>query len=315
MDDEEPRFYEFFESNVKAAFRELLAQKHLYQSVRLDTAYIKEIASKRHHWFALRDASSMSPNRQPLPPLESFEAEGLELTIEKKWSPQIPNRIYSPFSNQREGLEFELPSIKLFCAGCKENEPHHACHVVYQDGAHMPSDQWFLVNYECQGCKGDPVRFLIRRKADKLTLCGREPIEEVRAPSTIPKNQATFYKSAVIAFQSGQTLAAIFLLRVFVEQYWKSHRNLVSELESDRPTGEELGAAYRKTLPPEFNSQFPSLSDVYEDLSGAMHSAQADDASFLKCLSKTDLHFEAIDLFKKAKNIVPSNKSPSDKTL
>jgi hypothetical protein len=52
-------------------------------------------------------------------------------------------------------------------------------------------------------------------------LSGRAPIEHVLVPNVIPKNAAGFFKDALIAYQSGQTLAALFLLRTLIEQWLK----------------------------------------------------------------------------------------------
>jgi len=62
--------------------------------------------------------------------------------------------------------------------------------------------------------------------------------------------------------------------------------------------GEEQGAAYQATLPPDFKARFPSLSDVYSQLSGAMHEANPDAPLFERCCANAIEHFEARKLFK-----------------
>ena len=108
-----------------------------------------------------------------------------------------------------------------------------------------------------------------------------------------------FFANATVAFQSGQTLAGIFLLRVFIEQYWRS-LSAVSGIvgPKGKPTGDELADAYKATLPVDFKARFPSLSEVYASLSAAMHAASEDAALFEESAAKVIEHFEARRLFK-----------------
>jgi hypothetical protein len=143
------------------------------------------------------------------------------------------------------------------------------------------------------------VYFLVRREDLKLRLCGRDPIEAVPPPKVLPGSHSKFYSDAQIAHHAGQTLAGIFLLRTFIEQFWRSVPE-VQELikQQARATGDEQATAYQAMLPPDFKSRFPSLSDVYGQLSTAMHEAKADAALFEDCCAKIVEHFEARRLFK-----------------
>jgi hypothetical protein len=67
--------------------------------------------------------------------------------------------------------------------------------------------------------------------------------------------------------------------------------------QQPRATGDEQGEAYQATLPTDFKSRFPSLSDIYGRLSVAMHKADADAALFEECCAKVVKHFEARRLF------------------
>ena len=65
-----------------------------------------------------------------------------------------------------------------------------------------------------------------------------------------------------------------------------------------RATGDELAQEYKQTLPIAFKEQFPNLSEVYESLSVAMHSALSDEKVFVGCLEQIIEHFDARRLFK-----------------
>jgi hypothetical protein len=128
-------------------------------------------------------------------------------------------------------------------------------------------------------------------------------------PKELPKKQAEYFASATVAFQSGQTLAALFLLRVLIEQYWRSVK-VVSESikEGGKTTGEAMGESYKGTLPEDFKARFPSLSEVYGDLSLAIHTANADAALFQGTAQKVVEHFDARRLFKLDTDAPPTAK-------
>lgn len=132
----------------------------------------------------------------------------------------------------------------------------------------------------------------------KLRLVGRDPIEAIPPPSAL-KGPTKYYSDAMIAHHAGQTLAGIFLLRTYVEQFWRTVPEVQAKIKHlARPTGDEQGAVYQTTLPPAFKSRFPSLSDIYGRLSEAMHEANADVALFEECCGKVVEHFEARKVFK-----------------
>ena len=50
----------------------------------------------------------------------------------------------------------------------------------------------------------------------KISLNGRSPMEATNVPDYLPKDQKKYFSDALIAYNSGQILAGIFLLRIFV---------------------------------------------------------------------------------------------------
>ena len=136
----------------------------------------------------------------------------------------------------------------------------------------------------------------MRRIGRKITLVGRSEFEEVKVPQYIPKAQHGFYSQAVIAFQSNQVLAALFLLRTLVEQHMRAATG------SNELRGDELCEKYASKQDKDLNSKFPSLRVVYGNLSDALHRADSDEALFRSELKNVCLHFEAKELFDRMLN-------------
>ena len=289
---------------VPAALRRLLCEKHLYQPVEVDLSPLIQVAIRIN--FAR--ATSMSGVHVPEQP-KSLEA----LVRSDQSCANIPWIISTSKFDEllSHAVHFALPSINTFCAICSARPPFNPkdelCSCVLDPT--NPLNQWYNLAYECQQCKSTPVRFLVRREKLKLRLCGRDPIEAIPAPKVLPKAQSKFYSDAQIAHHAGQTLAAMFLLRTFIEQFWRSLAQ-VQELIKTQPraTGEEQGRVYQDALPTDFKNRFVSLSDIYGKLSAAMHEANADAALFEESCQRVEEHFDARRLFKITNGSWPSGR-------
>jgi hypothetical protein len=289
---------------VEEAMKNLLSEKHLYQSSEPDLGFIPELAQrvyKKNQGMPQHFQGSGIPPAAQTPETIARSARGM---ADAAWTPYIrhghekgqffPTTV--PTSNP---IQFQLPTINTFCTECQGRWPFNP---VF-DGAMCVLDtaqsQRYSFGYQCQQCKGLAIRFMVRREGLKLRLVGRDPIEVLPTPKVLPKVQARFYGDAQIAYHAGQTLAGIFLLRSFVEQYWRSLPEVQALIQKQpRATGDEQGTAYQATLPVDFRNRFPSLSDIYGKLSAAMHGAHADAALFEDCCGQIIEHFEARNLFK-----------------
>jgi hypothetical protein len=168
-----------------------------------------------------------------------------------------------------------------------------------EQSQNSPSDQWFYLAYQCQSCKTEPVRYLVRRHGLRLRICGRDPFEEVVVPDVLPKEIRHHFSSAIVANNAGQTLAAIFFLRVFIEQFFRGIPLVIEALRTDpRLTGDSMGDKYHETLPVDFRRRFPSLPAIYGRLSEAIHLANPDETLFSNSLGEIVEHFEARRVFK-----------------
>jgi len=152
--------------------------------------------------------------------------------------------------------------------------------------------QLFTLVYQCQRCLGKPEAFLLRRDNWTFYLEGRSPIERVEVPNFVPEKEEHYYSDAVVAFNTGKALAALFYLRTFVEQF---ARRITSK--TGRATGEEILDAYYETLPANLKSTMPSLREWYENLSVPIHAGRDDAEVFTKAKEAIDKHFEIRRVF------------------
>lgn len=282
---------------IESALALLLSSKHLYQHVIVDPTAVgmaigEKIADLRRLQYSERQVQEV------LDAIRAFP--------EKRWCPGRSDKnqltlAAAGMAGVVGEISFQPPIVKTFCCACERDGgvmPFGWIGIDVQD-AKSHRESWYLLGYECQGCKSEQIRFLVHRDGNKLTLAGRSPVEVVHVPKVIPKKFSSPFRSAHIAFQCGQELSGVFMLRVFIEQYWKSQPSVIAAISGKaKPTGDEMGSAYKASLPPDFVSRFPSLSEVYDALSGAIHSAQVGPDLFQNCSSRIVEHFDALRLYR-----------------
>jgi hypothetical protein len=298
---------------ITDALRELLEKKHLYQSVivsreLLDKCKAKIVADKII--AARTQLSSSYSTSRPSNVSEQCDAS-IQTVLEAEWLP--PQGAFS-ISQQAiqprvSSVNFMLPTVHTFCPSCKGRWPFNPnpqvtfSNLPSQSMFFLPDKrcQVFVVTYQCQSCRNEPLVFIVRREGLKLTLCGRSIIESLPVPKSLPKSVAKFYADAQIAHNAGQTLAGLFLLRTFIEQFWRELAQrgvLVVSNEDSRLDADKLGTAYNAILPDDFKTRFPSLSKIYERISGCLHNAKPDDQLFANAADEIINHFDARQLFK-----------------
>jgi hypothetical protein len=203
-------------------------------------------------------------------------------------------------------LTLSMGGLKMFCTECDAKEVANPIwyielknellklHVRRELQTLPPSGfQMFWLSYQCQRCRGTLQAFLVRRHGWHLILEGRSPIEHIEVPAFIPKQEERLYRDAVLAYDSGKTLAALFYMRAFIEQFARRQTRITG-----RVLGEEIMEAYNKTLPPEKGGQMPSLKEWYERLSVPIHSAEEPPELFEEARSEIERHFEFRRLFR-----------------
>jgi hypothetical protein len=271
---------------VTAGIKELLESKHLYQSVTVDHKSI-------HARVAAASASKDL--------LDEFLSE-VDRPLLWPWTVDAPTRIprFRAGPASTEAPTWQAPDVKLFCNTCGRLEPFNLTNArtllrseiedesVRRNGV---NHQAYVLQYLCQSCKSVPELFLVKRQNLKFTLAGRAPMEHVPVPDEFPKPIREFYSGGVVAFQSGQVLAALFMLRTACEQWTRRFA-----LPTDR--ADVANDKYMTSLPADFKTRFPSLAKIYADLSSAIHAARADEALYLNTLADLQEHFKARALFK-----------------
>lgn len=285
---------EAVEAVIVEAFRQLLEEKHLYQ--RKDIGPL--LQTNLEHWIA---NSQLPPNDELRKHATATLCGAWSIADPSKVRPRV--RIHPYDASEIFGIS-NLPNAKLYCHQCKSTEAHQPIGIhefipldkimnkLYQQPLGDAIQIWAF-QYQCQLCKDLPIVFLIRRENSHISIQGRTPMEFVTTPQFIPKEERAFYSGAIIANNSGQVLPAIFMLRVFIEQYCKRKANKSVERSSDAI------AIYMDSLPQDFKSRFPSLNKIYEVLSVTIHNATPTESVFTDSLSEVDLHLEGLQVWEK----------------
>lgn len=285
------RFRYLFVQFVAEQLKLLLETKHLYQKVSLAPDEINkkllqgmaQIVGERENFMRFVQAYTVG----------SF-------TVTDK--PLINEQTKHPI------MTLIVGNVKLFCSDCDAREAFRPIwlsditgELVREKTNHqksLPQEtfkisfrrdwQLFSLVFQCQRCQGLPETFLIKRRELDLFIEGRSPIEHVEVPSYIPKQEKHWFRDALVAFQSGKILAGLFYLRTFIEQFARRKTNL----EDEKRTGEEIMAAYIKTLPENLRDAMPSLGEWYEKISGSLHGANEDSELFENARQRIEKHFD-----------------------
>jgi hypothetical protein len=272
--------------------RELLEAKHLYQKVSFDPTEI--ISATRSRLHPGTNTELFDDWLKKLPRERLILASGPDLyLVPRTGTPELI-------------LALSVRNVKLYCSKCQRREafiPAWYTDFANEYGKRRHDSQavdfslpigfqlLFLV-YQCQSCRGEPESFLVRRKGWDFQLHGRSPIEGLEVPNYIPKPEYNLFRDALIAFNSGKILAALFYLRSFIEQFARRVTN-----KHGKVTGEEIMDAYYETLPREHSSSMPSLREWYDKLSVPLHEARDDAQMFEEARKKIEKHFEIRKVF------------------
>lgn len=279
---------EAIRSTIEASVKGLLENKHLYQSIEVEI----DKASQSFRKFVPQQFSAAVPymeGAQEWPWLVA-DHDSLQELLAAIASKQTQNHV-----------QWSIPDVKLYCKVCGRVEPFNgqsASNLINKQNPEVGGirfrgklTQVYCCTYLCQSCKLVPEVFLIRRHGARLTLCGRAPMEHVQTPRDIPKEVASYYSDAVVAFQSGQTLAALFLLRTTCEQ-WARRFALPTD-----PADVAIDK-YMESLPDDFKGRFASIRAIYGELSAAIHSANGSSELYEKCSALIAEHFSARSIYK-----------------
>jgi hypothetical protein len=272
----------------------LLEQRHIYQQVVIEGETL--IAP----WKAKKQTALLGIiEEEPDFDKQNFTLADTQICLVEVGGP----------GEERWKLTLVVENVKLFCSQCEASEVFMP--VWYQDltdelgkgqrysrraGPDVtvpPGFQLFALLLQCQRCTGKPEAVLIRREGWRLSLHGRSPMEYVEVPKYIPKQERHLFRDAIIAGHSGKTLAGLFYLRTFIEQFARRVTG-----ETGRRPGNEIMEDYGKTLPERHRGSMPSLREWYERLSEPIHAAKDDEKLFEEAKEAIELHFDIRRVFK-----------------
>jgi hypothetical protein len=214
------------------------------------------------------------------------------------WHPDGTRLIDDPLSQPSgagmQARSFALPPIQIWCEECQSGTLFKAdvmrCRSVQ---GKTPTEQSFLLSYQCNDCLKRRVTFLVTRKGGCLELSGRDPLETQKAPASLPRATARFYADAQVAHHTGQALAALCLLRQFIEQFWLKLPDIQTALSLDpRLRVDEIGEIYERTLPIDFKAEYPSLMRCHEALTAAINGEAVRPDVFQFCSSEILDHLD-----------------------
>ena len=283
---------------IERALQELINTKHLYQSIEIDfepviSASAREAYLRRRPAFRA-SALTISTGREVPSSLDSIKRELLTELDAKGWMFETEVAVAGA-----KPIFFSLLPVKTLCSICEDITSFNLWRDSSAHALNMSlgsqGNQLFCLPLQCQGCRSGVIVFMVRRSGRKMQLVGRSEFEQVRVPAFVPKEQKGFYSQALIAFNCGQFLAALFLLRTLIEQHMRAVTGRV-ELR-----GDELCDEYNETLDEDFKGRFPSFKDVYRKLSDALHRADPNKTLFKSEIERISYHFEGRDLFARVK--------------
>lgn len=211
----------------------------------------------------------------------------------------------SPLSASSDQLKlaFYLPSIKLYCADCKDEHTFSSVTAMWWDGFAdcyprygAKTQQIFNLTYTCVKCRNNPISFMLKRDGLRLTLCGRSERLSIEVPSLIPKALRDVIRDAKSAVAENDLPAGFYHLRTFVEHYMKSCLGIPV---AQRITGEDLGAKYNASLDSRMSSGLPSMPSLYERSSRFMHERSGSDEDFNALMESVEGHLSAKELFRR----------------
>jgi hypothetical protein len=276
-------------AEIEKTFQSLLETKHLYQKVAIEWEAVVATVEKGVH---------VHPSHR-----SAFHAH-IKGVPHMPFTPVTQVHLIQPQANNLGQVPLVplLKNVTMFCRECDRREAFRP--IWFKDVSaelkqlpqaglvrHLPIPksllQDFAIVYQCQACEGVPETLVVRREGWSLSLNGRSPMASVETAAYIPKKERDFLRDAIIAHGSGKTLAGLFYLRTFIEQFGRRVTGI-----SGRKTGDEILSEYSKTLPANLRDSMPSLAEWYEKLSVALHAADPDEALFKDAQEKIEKHCE-----------------------
>ena len=278
---------QLLEKNFTTSFSKFLEGKHLYQKVKLEYEAIVT-AVLQHTEKAYQEAF-----------MRTIYAMTRHLLLATEDTAVSGGADFGMYKGRLQ-INIYVFNTKFYCGTCDAREPAKPILVVdlvqnIEDSGKVAvatglsqGYQLWLIAYQCQNCcQGVTQSILLRREGWDVYIDGRSPYEKLAMPAFIPKAERKWYRDALIAENSSKTLAALFYLRTFIEQFARRQTKI-----SGRMTGTEIMNAYNELLPEPQRSMMPSLREWYDKLSECIHGAKEDAVLFEKAREEIVHHFD-----------------------
>jgi hypothetical protein len=223
--------------------------------------------------------------------INSSGADDSALLAKAYW---VPARTKTTDVAGAEAQIFALPPVRTWCGECQGKTVFKAdapkCRSVNHGSA---SEQSLLLSYQCADCTKRRVTFLVTRRGATMELSGRDPLDALSVPSSLPRSVSRFYAEAQIAHHTGQDLAALCLLREFIEQFWLRLPEIQEAIAAGRRmTVDEVADMYSNLLPLDFKTEYPDLARCHEALKAAIDGAETRPDVFQFCSGEIVDHID-----------------------
>lgn len=203
---------------------------------------------------------------------------------------------FSHVHNERTRIGIVLDAVNHYCNGnCKRE-------MTFRNSFRQSVNNHHYLIFSCPSCKYR-ITYSLFSEREKLKLTGKYPIKEISIPKYVNKEVGKYLSESIIAGYGGFIMSGICTLRVFIEQ----HVRFITSLNSCDNI-EELFQEYRKCFIDKIHLEntnakgavydsLPSLKNIYDSLSSAIHRGDQNVDLYYSSLSKLSGHFKGIELY------------------
>ena len=197
-------------------------------------------------------------------------------------------------------IHFYLPAVQIMCGGACKRVTTFSAHVSSSrfslDSLHPRigsngTEQIFQPVYRCEVCRTMIYSVLVHRIGLRLHLCGFAPRRESLTSRSVPQHLVAILSDAEQAIAENDVFAGFYHLRTLLEHYLKQRNGTPL---SDQIRGEELISKHYATLPVQWRSVLPSISDAYTTLSENLHARKGEVEDFNRLRDRVCDHIDML---------------------
>lgn len=292
-----PQFELTCQQAICEALVEIMQSKGIYQNLSINSSFIFPFSNGFE--FDTKDEIAFPKlvkefNSRPWAPVSRAKGNKSNMPAYKGTTQILETPIEEMY------IKFYLPEIEAYCKSCKKVTVHLSMIESSFDGRDnlFPKsdtmEQILIPYYNCGVCYNDVVVYLIKRKGNKITICGRTERLKYQVDKIIPVEFKEIVEDALSAVNENDLYAGFYHLRTFLEHYMKEILQIPFE---EQKRGDELVKMYNESLNNKFLSSTISFSVIYDRLSFYLHSRNGEPTDFFKFLEDIYNHLKAKELF------------------